>query len=516
MGDAIVQFYKQKLKKEWKIAFFSTFFVALLTHLYKLTNTLLNHDSVYNYYSDQNILGSGRWALSAACGISSYFDLPWLVGLLCCVYIGLTAVVLVALFRLKNPVLIGLAGALLAVSPAVTETLFFNFTADGYFIAMLLSALAVYLSRMEEKRWYYLVLSGVCVCVACGIYQAYVSFGLVLAVCYLMDWLLQGKQDRKSCWMWVLRQVIIYGAALAVYYVIWKLCMRFTGTSANDYQGISQVGQVNVGAMAGGILRSVKSVMLYFTQWNIAEHGLTLYSGLNLLFLAALLVGLVIACIQSGIYKKPWAMVLLVLCCASLIPFACIWHFTSATVGYRAMMLTSLALLFVFGAILYERWTKPVLKNAMCLLLVLIVFQNVVMANVSYYYMNQCQQRTYAEGVEMMIKIHQLQDEQQIHKIAVVGNRSGDVTLEFFNEETGAVAPAGKLYVLSSLLETNLLLDHEHTVRYLEQTFGMELQSLEQEAREALEATPAVKEMGCWPAGNSVAVIDGILVIKLA
>lgn len=515
MGEAIIQFYKQKVKKEWKLAFFITFAVALLTHLYKLTNTLLNHDSVYNYYNKQNMVGSGRWALSAACGIGSYFDLPWLNGLLCCLYIALTAVVIVALFRLKNPVLIGLSGALLAVAPAVTETLFFNFTADGYFLAMLLAALAVFLSRMEEKRWYFLLLSGVCVCVSCGIYQAYVSFGLVLAVCYLMDQLLQGKQDKKSCWLWVLRQVIIYAGALVAYYVIWKLCMRVSGVSAVDYQGISKV-EFSVAVIAGGFLRSVRIVLLYFTQWNIVEHGLTFYSVINLLFLAALLVGLVIACVRSGVYRKKWAMVLLILCVATWLPFTCIWNFTSAMVVYRPMMLVGLVVLFIFGAILYERWGKLVLKNAMCLLLVLIVFQNVLMANMSYFYMHKCQQWTYAEGIEMMVRIHQLQDEQQIDKIAVLGYRPMEVALDFFDEENGGVAPAGKLFMLSSQLETSLLLSHEHTVRYLKETYGLEIPSLDTVSRAALEERQEVKEMPCWPAGDSMTVIDGVLIIKLA
>lgn len=516
MGDGIVKFYKQKLKKEHKGAFFVAFVIALLTHLYKLTNTLLNHDSVYNYYADQNILGSGRWALSVACGISSYFDLPWLNGLLCCVYIALTAVVVVALFRLKNPVLIGLTGALLAVSPAVTETLFFNFTADGYFIAMLLAALSAYLSRMEEKRWYCWMISGACVCVACGIYQAYVSFGLVLAICYLMDQLLQGKQDKKSCWMWVLRQVIIYGAALAAYYAIWKICMAVSGTKANHYQGIAEVGKVDISIVISGCLKAVKSVLLYFTQWNIAEHGPTLYSVLNLVFLVSLAAGLVIACVRTGLYKKPWAMVLLGLCCVALILASCIWYFTSPHVQYRPMMLACLTLWFVFGAILYERWAKPVLKNAVCLLLVMIVFQNVVMANVSYFYMNQCQQRTYAQGIEMMVKIHQVQEEQQVSQIAFVGHKFVDNSLDFLDEETGAVTPAGKIYMLSSLLEKSLLLDHEHTVEYLRTTFDLDVPPMTIEECKALGETQEVKEMGCWPAKDSVAVIDGVLVIKLA
>lgn len=110
MGLEVLRFYKERVKREYKIAFFFTCIVSLMIHLYKFTNTLLNHDSVYNYYYSQNVLGSGRWALSLACGISSYYDLPWVNGVLSCVYIALTMVVIVAIFKMKNPVLIGLGG----------------------------------------------------------------------------------------------------------------------------------------------------------------------------------------------------------------------------------------------------------------------------------------------------------------------------------------------------------------------------------------------------------------------
>ena len=62
MGEGVLQYYKTKIRKEYKIAFYSTLIVALLIHLYKFTNTLLNRDSLYYYYSTQNFIGSVKWA----------------------------------------------------------------------------------------------------------------------------------------------------------------------------------------------------------------------------------------------------------------------------------------------------------------------------------------------------------------------------------------------------------------------------------------------------------------------
>ena len=65
----------KSIKSEWKFAFLSTIVVGILTHIYKFTGILLNGDGFVNRYADQNIIASGRWFLSIACGFSSYFDL---------------------------------------------------------------------------------------------------------------------------------------------------------------------------------------------------------------------------------------------------------------------------------------------------------------------------------------------------------------------------------------------------------------------------------------------------------
>lgn len=516
MGENLLQFYRTKIKKEYKIAFGSTFCIVLLIHLYKFTNTLPNHDSVYNYYSSQNVLGSGRWALSLACGISSYFDLPWINGLLSCAFIALTVVVIVKLFKLKNPILISLIGALLAASPATTETFFFLFTADGYMIAMFLAALAVYLSRLEETRFSRLFLSGVCLCLSCGIYQAYISFALLLAVCYFIDSLLQNNFSKQKCLRWVLRQAVIYSVSLAAYYVIWKFCMYFSGTVANDYQGISKVGTISAGLLINGLINAIKTTILYFLQWDVFEHGFTLYSVLNILFLLVMFVGLLIACFKSGIFKRKWAIILLVLCLIAIIPFACIWHFTSDSVGYRAMMLQSLTLLFVLTALFYERYATLAIKNTVCFFLILITLNNALMANISYFYMNLCYERTYAEGVEMMMKIHDLQDKYEFDDIAVIGSRSDKVQWAKTDFGEGKITPAEKIHMLSSLLETSLFIDAEHTIPFLKATYGMELESVNNTKLVELSKSIEVQSMGCWPASNSIAVIDGTLVIKLS
>ena len=515
MGEGILQILTRKFRKESKIAFFSTFAVALLIHLYKFANTLPNHDSLYNFYSDQNVLGSGRWALSAACAMSSFYDLPWLNGVMSCIFIALTAVIIAALFKLKNPILIGLSGALLAASPATTETFFFMYTADGYMVAMFLAALAVYISRMGTKGWPRYVLSGLCICVSCGIYQAYVSFAMLLALCHFIDELLRGEYSKKQYWLWALRQAAVYVAALAAYYVIWKLFMRFSGTAANNYLGISEVGKISPELIYGGLINAIRTTVIFFLQWNVFKHGLTMYSALNIIFVVLMALGIVAASVKSGLAKKPYAIILLALSLLAMIPAACIWFFTSESMEYRVMMLHSYTLLFVLGGVIYERWMGPKLKDAMCIVLLVMVINNAVLANISYFYLNLCYERSYAEGVEMMCDIHDYQDEYEINRIAIVGDRSGDIGRQLIDPETGRFTPAGQIQTLNGFTAKSLLTNAEHILPFLRNVYGMDIKSATNAVHAELAEMEEVKAMGLWPAADSISVIEDILVIKI-
>lgn len=60
-----------KLGKDGKTAFLSAFIIGILTHMTALTLDAPNHDGLASMYFDQNMITSGRWFLSTACGISS-------------------------------------------------------------------------------------------------------------------------------------------------------------------------------------------------------------------------------------------------------------------------------------------------------------------------------------------------------------------------------------------------------------------------------------------------------------
>lgn len=514
MGERVLDFYRNSIKKEYKIAFIFTFIITLLVHLYKFTNALPNNDSVINYYSNQNIIGSGRWALSFACGFSSYYDLPWIIGLFSCVFIALTTVVIVALFKVKNPVVIGLIGGLIGTSPATTETFFFLFTADGYMIAMLLAALGVYFTRIEEKRYIFMFLSIFCICVSCGIYQAYLSFALVLSLCYFIDIIFQNVYSKKDCTRWIVKQIIVYSISLLLYFLIWKLLMLITGTAPNDYQGISKVGHLNFNLIYNGVISSISTVLLFFTKADTLKDGLTAYTVINILFIILMFIILVKAFFKSKVYLRKWATVLVFLSLICVIPFACIWCFTSDSVVYRAMMLQSLTILIVYTVILLEKYAGFKTKNLACLFFVVMILNNSFIANINYFYLNLSYENTYAEGLEIAMKIHELQDNYKFDKIASFGIRMESVEFKLKDTVTNKYINANKDFVYGKRIDRSLIKSTEKLSNFIDINYGVKLKPVNEKDRSRIMKSKDFKEMKYWPSKESMRVIDDTLVIK--
>jgi hypothetical protein len=134
---------KTKIKTAWRIAFVSALVLGLLIHLPVMLSDIPNHDGLSSMYFDQNMITSGRWFLTVACGFSSYFTIPWVIGLIGLIWLGLTAAVLTEVLELTDPVTITVVSGLLVSFPALASTFAYVFTMDGYMLALFLAVLAV-------------------------------------------------------------------------------------------------------------------------------------------------------------------------------------------------------------------------------------------------------------------------------------------------------------------------------------------------------------------------------------
>lgn len=542
MGEGLIRLYQNKVKKEWRIAFISAIIIGLLVHFYKFTNYFPNHDGLFNFWSTQNMVASGRWFLAPACALSSCFDLPWIIGMFSVLFMALTAVLICEIFEMKNPCLIVLSSGLLVSFPAITETMFFEFTADGYMLAMLLGTVAVYLTRMPKGvHWKSGLAAAGCICLTCAIYQAYVSFAFVLAVCCFLWELLENRQENSAYWKWIGYQVVVYAGGLALYYGIWQLIMKLSGITPASYEGISTMGTLGVGSILAAAKKSVTSFVWFFLERNPLKYGFSVYSVLGILFLAALGIAFFMVFCSGKLWKRPLTAALFLLCILSL-PFGCyLCYFISPGVEYFTRMLQSIVILYILLGVLWERWGRWRGKNLVMLLLAGVILNNAVTANVCYAYLNLCHEQSIATAAELSTRIH-LEDDGTAQNVAFIGSIGGN--WEVTEEETMDPSKLGTLGPLKTV-NYSLLSDRDLIVlfldRYLDFTleyyrtndvqlpvyrfsqnaptvnnFEFRFPIADNETVEALTATQAYQQMGLWPGRNSVRKIGDTIVVRFS
>lgn len=141
---------KANMRKEWKVAFWTVFLLGLMIHFPVIAGDFPNHDGLASMYFDQNMITSGRWFLTVACGFSSYFSLPWAIGLLSLFFLSIGAAALIEFLEIKNEPGIILICGLLVSFPALASTYAYIFTADGYMFALCLVFLAVTVTKKSD------------------------------------------------------------------------------------------------------------------------------------------------------------------------------------------------------------------------------------------------------------------------------------------------------------------------------------------------------------------------------
>lgn len=422
--------FHNALGKSGRVTFFSTFAIGLLTHIPAFVSDIPNHDGLDSMYFNQNMITSGRWFLGAACGISSYFSIPWLIGLLSLIYISLTAVVLNKLFRLDNTVFCVLTGALLITFPSLASNFAYVFTMDGYMIGLFLSVLSVYL--VEKGRLGFLF-GGISLAFSMGIYQSYLPIAILLCLYKAVMICFENgniKDKAKS----ILKYFYMGAIGASLYYLILQVLLKLEGKTLDTYQGIN--GMTGAGV---DVISSVKAMYSDFVAFSV--KGNVLFA--NPIALASVILlgaAFITALVFRVNFKSVWTYVTGILCVLLVPIFTNIILVISPDVTYHLLMRYQWAFFGIMElAFIADTIAKyGIEKKLFCLLewiatvsAVIIAFSYVISDNIAYSNLQKKYEKTYAYCLRLADRIEQTDGYYQgipIYMIGVVGDDNFPVT----------------------------------------------------------------------------------------
>lgn len=499
---------KIQLKPQWRTAFFSTVCIGLLIHTPAMLSDIPNHDGLASMYFDQNMITSGRWFLMVACGFSSYYTIPWVIGLLGLVFLGLTSAVLTELLEVDKSWAVIVNSGLLAAFPALASTFAYVFTLDGYMMAMLFSALAVLLTKKYRLGF----LGGaVCLAFSLGTYQGYLSFAMILSL-FAVLMLFAGEKSRAEKGKGLLRYLAMGVLGAVLYYVILQALLRIQGKTLDAYQGIS--GMVS-GTGAGGLLETIVEIYRDFFAFSL-KGGVLFHNGISFGALALLLftaLGAALVLIHSRKWwKNPLFFAIMVVALAALPIVTNVVLLISPDVTYHLLMRYQWVLYLIGLTAFVSRnaglWNKgEILEKAAILAVFALVFFYGVTDNIAYSNLQKKYEKTYAYCIRLLDRIEQTPGYYQgipIAMIGVVGQEQYPVTDITYPVTAGMIGLSG-----DSLLYTGM-----NYQEFIKHYLGATLNILPAEAMAEMYYSEEYISMGSFPGEDSIRIIDGIMYIK--
>ncbi|MCM1025727.1 MAG: glucosyltransferase domain-containing protein [Roseburia sp.] len=498
-----------KIRPKWRIAFVTAFVAGLLIHMPALLSDIPNHDGLDSLYFDQNMITSGRWFLMIACGFSSFYTVPWVIGLLGLLFLSLAAAALTELLEVEKTWAVMAVSALLPAFPALASTFAYVFTLDGYMLALLLAVLAVLFTK---KRRYGFLPGAVCLALSLGIYQGYLAFAMILSFFSILL-LAAGSGSVREKAAAAARYLCMGGLGAALYYVVLQILLKLQGKELASYQGIDSLGS---GAVSEG-LPAVLAKM-YRDFFGFSLRGNVLYNnGISLAACVLLAVAAAVTLISLAVKRKWWKSLwffgIMAVTAAALPLVTNVILLISPDVNYHLLMRYQWVL-YLIGAVALvggrqetdSRQCGAAEWMALAAAFAL-VFSYGVTDNIGYANLQKRYEKTYAYCVRLLDRIEQTPGYYQGIPIAMIGVVGDD---EF--PPTDLTLP-----VTSSMIGLNgdmLLYTGKNYREFIQNYLGATLNILPAEAMAEMYYDEAYMAMESFPGESSIRIMDGIMYIK--
>lgn len=484
--------------------FLATFILGLTAHFYAMTHNLLTYDSMWNIYSNQNMITSGRQFLMFACGISSFYDLSWVNGILSLLYISLSVALICLTFDIKDKISTVMVAGIIVAFPSVAATFCYSFTVDGYMLALLLSVVSFVLAY--KYKWGFLP-AVFTLGISLGIYQAYMSVTIVLCVIGLVKDILDNDK---------IKNVFIKGLKFAfmglfsyVFYVITlKLMLSLEGMSLSGYQGSDKVMAVSLSSIPAGLKAAFTSSRLFLMYSGVLTQNI--FMKIAIVIFAALSIYFVIVRLCAFKGRDLIIRIVCVLALLMVLPFGISYvAIISPDTFYHILLRMSVSMLFVFPFAIYKDIKEKISVKVLACAGAVMAFSFIISANICYFNMNERYEKTYAFCVRLVDRIEQTPGYKQGDEIAILGGLpsstnypltdiTGDTLVGFFGVDGDyCVNSADKIA--------------EFSKHYL----GVTLNIPDFERQLELVSCDEYNDLEPFPSAKSIGRIDGVWVVRL-
>ena len=506
MPEKILKKLKSSILPEWKVCFFAALLAGLLAHVYKIPNW----DSLVFRYDPQNMIKIGRWFLPVACSFSSFYDLPFLNGIIAIVLHAISAVYICRMFNVKKKITSFLIGAVIVSFPVVTSVMMYNYVADGYSIAFLFSTLAAWCMTKEKPRY---IVSIILIALSAGIYQAYVTVTVMLLLLKMTDELIYHNVSVLTILKKAVHMLFAGAIGMIIYSLILKALLGIFSIELLEYQGANATASLSNFDIFSSLYIVKETFIRCFFDLS---GGVNVYVVLNAFVFLFTVVLYVKHIIQNKLYKKPANLIAVIFLGIMTVFGAGALAFINPSVDYHNLMRMGYVVFYLFFLLLYERGSETKenhisIRRWIVLITALVMIANqIVIANVSYHKAQLAYERSYGVLIRIADRIEQTPGTENCDKILVIGaldnsdSYSVNLTPDITGITDGYIIRHDDEIVGQSVLCSAL---SDYCEKNYEFVSGDE--------KKAILGRDDVAALQNWPSKDCIMVVDNTVIIKL-
>lgn len=511
-------------KQLFRFCIFVTFVIGMVTHAYMYFQDSFSHDSLGEFYAlsggNTTKIAAGRFMVPVyRMLVRGNLTLPWLIGVISLFFVAASVFLTVKMLKTESKPLITLSAGIFVTNVAVVATTAtYMHDLDSNMLALFLAVAGVFIWR-EYKYGYLFAIP--CIVFCLGLYQAYISVAIVLALICLIRDFLNGEKLRRVFSRGI-KSVIAFIAGGAVYFVCYKLAFMIEGIEERTgaYNSVGQVFSKSLTGFIESVFSTTFSrVYMLFYPKSVMPAKLMTILVLLMFAVTAIVVLIRIFNRKIGIAEKILSLVLITLLpvgmCATSILSGIVFH---DVMSFADSLIFLFVLLMVWdtgdnasqGVLKEKTLAFRKLTKSFCVIMVaLIIASNVITANELYLKKDLEQEAALSYFTRVLDKIDEVEGyDREKTPIMFVGNPenfaeymkgfdvSHDITGATYNNAVGFLTQTPfENYFEYKLHYRITVVDHGTFVKYRE--------------------IGAVKQMPSFPDEGCMQMIDGILVVKL-
>lgn len=281
-----------------------TLLFGMATHGFVYANTLFGHDNILPYASTFSSL---RWSAPLFFFSHAYIQMPWVIGLMAMLELGVVNVLLIRLLNIRRLISQILLVITVVTFPSVIA--FHNYGFVDLFIGSLLfSILAVY--YLTRKGVVNTIIAILLLTVSIGAYQAFICTTMTLLILLMLARLTIQHADIKTIMLDAVKYVIAVCVAVAIYYVVYLIASQLTGgAGVTSYRHEDKIGIFTVTSLLKWLRETYKTIYKYIIGAQLNPLPLWVVT-LQLASLVIVAVGALVRLIRNGFFKQPLRVIL--------------------------------------------------------------------------------------------------------------------------------------------------------------------------------------------------------------